>query len=220
MDFWLFSRIIEPLYGMPGASLIGMLTTYFSDNPAILTFAKNRQIRKYFKKYQLPALTNLGTCFGMGMVVTAVLAGVKSPVGENFGPSVLIGNIGAIIGGLVSTRIMLLFTAKIYGKTEPCSMDGYDGDDDFDIMKYQKTREGGAAISLVPNLISSGLANAHDMAVFCAMCMCWSGYLSTHVAMMDQLGERKLTGKAILAHTIGGICAGFAANILYTLFIH
>ena len=75
----------------------------------------------------------------------------------------------------------------------------------------------GAAIGIVEKLLASGLANAHDIAVFTAMCMCWSGYLSTHVAMMDSLKCRELTGKAILFHTIGGICAGAAANWLYSL---
>lgn len=49
------------------------------------------------------------------------------------------------------------------------------------------------------------------------MGMTWSGYLSTHVAMMDSLGYRKLTGKAILSHTIGGLVAGISANIIYSL---
>ena len=72
-----------------------------------------------------------------------------------------------------------------------------------------------AAIGLVPNLVRSGMANPHDVAVFTSMCMCWSGYLSTHVAMMSSLGCSKLTGKAILSHTIGGLCAGIAANWIY-----
>ena len=50
-----------------------------------------------------------------------------------------------------------------------------------------------------------------------AMCMCMSGYLSTHVAMMDSLGCKKLTGKAILSHTIGGVLAGVFAHLLYSL---
>ena len=75
----------------------------------------------------------------------------------------------------------------------------------------------GAAIGIVENLITSGLANAHDVAVFTAMCMCWSGYLSTHVAMMDSLKCHELTGKAILSHTIGGLCAGVFANWFYRL---
>ena len=66
-------------------------------------------------------------------------------------------------------------------------------------------------------LIAAGLANSHDVAVFTAMCMCWSGYLSTHVAMMDSLKCSYLTGVAILYHTIGGICAGVFANWCYNI---
>jgi hypothetical protein len=47
--------------------------------------------------------------------------------------------------------------------------------------------------------------------------MCWSGYLSTHVAMMDSLKSSHLTGKAILSHTIGGLVAGISANWIYQL---
>lgn len=75
----------------------------------------------------------------------------------------------------------------------------------------------GAAIGLVPNLVSDGLAGGNDIAVFTAMCMCWSGYLSTHVAMMDSLRFRELTGKAILCHTIGGLVAGISAHLIYML---
>ena len=75
----------------------------------------------------------------------------------------------------------------------------------------------GAAIGIVEKLFHSGAANAHDIAVFTSMCMCWSGYLSTHVAMMDALKSSHLTGKAILCHTIGGLCAGVFANWAYQL---
>lgn len=50
------------------------------------------------------------------------------------------------------------------------------------------------------------------------MCMCWSGYLSTHVSMMNSLGCNHLIGKAIISHTVGGQCAGVAAHWLYVLF--
>ena len=75
----------------------------------------------------------------------------------------------------------------------------------------------GAAIGLVPKLVQEGAAGGNDIAVFTAMCMCWSGYLSTHVAMMDSLGYSKMTGKAIISHTIGGLCAGVAAHWIYML---
>ncbi|MGB9613916.1 MAG: hypothetical protein ACPL3B_00210, partial [Fervidobacterium sp.] len=39
------------------------------------------------------------------------------------------------------------------------------------------------------------------------------------VGMMDALGYRYLTSKAILSHTIGGIVAGFSANFLYNLLL-
>ena len=302
----LLGRIIELIYGLPGASAVGVFTTYLSDNPAILTLANDNNFRRYFKKYQLPALTNIGTAFGMGLIITTFMAGLHSPVGESFGLAVLVGNIGAIVGSIVSTRLMLWRTAKIYGKTERC--DCGSGAEQMDVNKFRKVREGsvgarfldalleggksgvdmglsvipgvliictlvmmltnspsaegftgaayegvgllpwigeklsfilqplfgfqsseaiavpitalgaaGAAIGIVKELVAEGLANAHDIAVFTSMCMCWSGYLSTHVSMMDVLGCTKYTGKAILSHTLGGLVAGFAAHWIFTL---
>lgn len=73
----------------------------------------------------------------------------------------------------------------------------------------------GAALSLVPNFISQGWVDGNAIAVFTAIGMCWSGYLSTHTAMLDSLGYRDLTSKAILAHTIGGICAAVMAHLIF-----
>ncbi len=78
----------------------------------------------------------------------------------------------------------------------------------------------GAALSLVPKFIASGFVDGNAIAVFTAMGMCWSGFLSTHTAMLDSLGYRKLTSKAILAHTIGGLCAGIAAHWFYVLIMY
>ena len=302
----LLSRVVEWVYGLPGASAVGIFTTYLSDNPAILTLAHDNNFRRYFKKYQLPALTNIGTAFGMGLIITTYMLGLKSPSSENFGLAVLIGNLAAVVGSIVSTRLMLLKTSKVFGKEEPCEI--IEDGDTFDVNKVRKVRVGsvgsrfmdalleggksgvemgmsiipgvliictmvmmltntapetgysgaayegigflpwvgeklqfilvplfgfsssecisvpitalgaaGAAIGMVNRLITAGSANAHDIAVFTAMCMCWSGYLSTHVAMMDSLKCSKLTGTAILCHTIGGICAGVFANWTYTL---
>ena len=301
----LLSGVIERVYGLPGASAVGVFTTYLSDNPAILTLASDNNFRRFFKKYQLPALTNIGTSFGMGLIITTFLAGLKSPSGEGFGLAVLIGNLGAIIGSIVSTRLMLRYTAKLYGKDAPCELDGEE--ESIDIDKYRKVRKGssglrfmdslleggrngvemgmsiipgvliictlvlmltnsapngytgaayegvgflpwaaskvefllmplfgfscpeaisvpitalgaaGAAIGIAENLVAAGLSGAHDIAVFTAMCMCWSGYLSTHVAMMDSLKCSYLTGIAIVCHTVGGLVAGIAANWGFTL---
>ena len=303
----LLSKVIEFVYGLPGASAVGVFTTYLSDNPAILTLANDNNFRRYFKKYQLPALTNIGTAFGMGLIITTFMAGLHSPTGENFGIAVLVGNLGAVVGSIVSTRLMLWRTAKIYGKEEMCDVDDNDAEA-LDVHKYRRVREGnhgarfldallsggksgvdmglaiipgvliictiimmltnghpeggytggayegvavlpwigeklsfilqplfgfqsseaiavpitalgaaGAAIGIVKDLVAGGLANAHDVAVFTSMCMCWSGYLSTHVAMMDSLKCSKLTGTAIMCHTVGGLCAGVFANWFYQL---
>lgn len=75
----------------------------------------------------------------------------------------------------------------------------------------------GAALSLVPNFVANGWADGNAIAVFTAIGMCWSGFLSTHTAMLDSLGFRELTPKAILAHTIGGLAAAFAAHWTYVL---
>ena len=302
----LLSGVIETLYGLPGASAVGVFTTYLSDNPAILTLASDNNFRRFFKKYQLPALTNIGTSFGMGLIITTFLAGLKSPRGEGFGLAVLVGNLGAVIGSIVSTRLMLRYTAKLFGKEAPCELEG--DEESIDIHNYRKVRRGsgglrfmdalleggrtgvemgmsiipgvliictlvlmltnsapaggytgaayegvgflpmvanklefilmplfgfscpeaisvpitalgaaGAAIGIAENLVVAGLSGAHDIAVFTAMCMCWSGYLSTHVAMMDSLKCSYLTGMAIVCHTIGGLVAGVAANWGFTL---
>lgn len=303
----ILSPFMEPIYGLPGASVVGVFTAYLSDNPAILALAEEMGFRCYFKKYQLPALTNIGTSFGMGMIVTAFMAGIQSPTGENLIKAVLLGNLGAVVGSVVSVRIMLHFTKKEYGTEEWCI--SQDGDDLVDINLYRKVRSGssgsrfmealleggksgvdmgmaiipgvliictvvlmlsngassdgtytgaayegiallpwlsaklefilkplfgfgspqaiavpvtalgaaGAAISLVPSMVQNGLAGGNDIAVFTAMCMCWSGYLSTHVAMMDSLKCTKMTGKAILSHTIGGLSAGVAAHMIFLL---
>ena len=76
----------------------------------------------------------------------------------------------------------------------------------------------GAALGLVPSFIAEGWADGNAIAVFTAIGMCWSGYLSTHTAMLDSLGYRELTSKAILAHTIGGLVAAIAAHWIYMLY--
>ena len=294
----LFAIFMKPLYGLP---------TYLSDNPAIISFSKDKSFTKYFKKYQIPALCNIGTSFGMGLIVTTFMISQ----GEEYVLPALIGNLGAIIGSIVSVRIMLHFTKKFY-KNNEC-------DDECDLKsstveENRPTREGsvfqraldamleggksgvelglaiipgvlvvctlvmlltfgpstdpttgeaiytgaayegigllpilgeklrfileplfgftsaeaiafpitslgavGAAMSLVPQFITDGIITPNDIAVFTAMGMCWSGYLSTHVGMMDALNARELTGKAILSHTIGGICAGMSAHFIFMI---
>lgn len=425
------SPLMKPLFGMPGASALGMVSTYLSDNPAILALADDKKFRRYFKAYQIPALTNLGTAFGMGLIVTSFALGMSSTLGDKVWLAAVCGNLGAIIGAIISTRLMLLFMKKTYGKDEPALKEDYQEIDEkhenhhkgllhvldalmdggkkgvelglgvipgvliicsivlmltnsapmaqykyivvenvydngavmrrtlsieipdegnlltdtrpsLGVFKWTDSvpeeerrvdsydtfsshgrvfsaneelqielsmgswgdsgsyrviliREGesidngtilplhpiedvqesglqtfstsvpsedytgeafegiavlpkladkisfllkplfgfksgesiavpvtalgsaGAALGLIPRFAKEGLIDVGDLAVFVAICMCWSGYLSTHVSMMEVLGCREHTGKAILCHTIGGLFAGVAAHWAFEL---
>jgi len=302
----LLSPFMKPIYDLPGAAALGLVTTYLSDNPAIIPLAHDREFKRYFKKYQMPALTNLGTCFGMGLIVTTFMLAQRSPAGESFILAALIGNVGAIIGGIVSVRLMIMGTKKRFGKEEwlipekaadssylnmreiragsigkrfleallEGGKSGVDmglsiipgvitictlvflltggrsesgsftgaafegvgvlgwigaklsfilkplfGFQSGEAIAFPFTALGavGAAIGLVPGFLAKGLIGGNDIAVFTAIGMCWSGYLSTHVGMMDALGFRELTGRAIGSHTIGGLCGGIAAHFIYVL---
>ena len=76
----------------------------------------------------------------------------------------------------------------------------------------------GAALGLVPSFIENGWVDGNAIAVFTAIGMCWSGFLSTHTAMLDSLGYRELTPKAILSHTFGGLFAALVAHWVFVLF--
>lgn len=111
----LLSPLMRPLYGMPGAASLCIVTTYLSDNPAVSTLASDLQYRRYFKAYQIPAIVNLGTSFGMGLIVTAFMLSLVKQAGPNTVLAVLCGNFGAVAGSVVSTRLMLRFMAKTIG---------------------------------------------------------------------------------------------------------
>ena len=289
--------LMKPLYNLPGVAALGGIMTFLSDNPAIISLSKDTNFARYFKKYQLISLTNFGTAFGMGLVVIMFM------MGKGYLNAALVGLLGAIIGSIISTRLMQRFILKsrpdldveiseekgneqnISFKTEGgvflrllnAVLDGgksgveiglaiipgvliistlvmmltfgmpeggytggaYEGiallpylagKIDFvfewlfgftnpELVAFPITALGavGAALGLIPRFVQENIINGNAIAVFTAMGMCWSGYLSTHTAMLDSLGYRSLTSKAILAHTIGGLVAGVTAHWLYVL---
>ena len=73
----------------------------------------------------------------------------------------------------------------------------------------------GAALGLIPEFVKAGIIDGNAIAVFTAMGMCWSGYLSTDAATLDSLGYRPLVSKALLSTFIGGIAAGIISHWLY-----
>lgn len=77
----------------------------------------------------------------------------------------------------------------------------------------------GAALGLIPEFVSKGIIDGNAIAVFTAIGMCWSGYLSTDAATLDSLGYRPLVPKAFLSSFVGGICAGIISHWLYVFIL-
>ena len=296
----LLRPLMKPLFNLPGVASLGAVMTFLSDNPAIISLAKDKRFATYFKKFQLISLTNFGTAFGMGLLVIVFM------MGQGYFAEPLVGLFGAFVGCIVSTRIMQHFVIKAYPKyrDEVAVVESEVVDDKSDNYKkplFQRildslldggrsgvdvgmaiipgvliistfvmlltfgpdkvtgeftgaAKQGvellpwigeklsfafewlfgfavpqliafpitalgsvGAALSLFPEFTAEGWIDGNAIAVFTAIGMCWSGYLSTHTAMLDTLGYRKLTSKAILAHTIGGFVAGIVAHWVYVI---
>lgn len=295
-----FRPLMKPIFNLPGVASLGCVLTFLSDNPAIITLAKDKKFSSHFRKYQYISLTNFGTSFGMGLLVIIYM------ISQGFFKEPLVGFLGAVCGCIVSTRLMQYFVLRKHPEYEKmmeevpeeadaCKkpeekksvflrildslLDGgkagveigfaiipgvliistfvmmftfgpsdggaytgaaYEGVEalpwlahkvdflfrwlfgftDPHVVAFPITSLGavGAALSLVPSFVSQGWMDGNAIAVCTAIGMCWSGFLSTHTAMLDALGCRDLTPKAILSHTVGGFVAGVAAHIFYLLF--
>ncbi len=300
----ILSPLMRPLFSLPGAASIGVVATYLSDNPAIMPLSADKGFLKYFRRWQVTTLVNLGTVFGMGLIVTTFML-AQSSVGEPLGRAVLLGNVGAVLGGIVSVRLMGYFGRKKYGAGQAVISEEQEG---YDILRFREVRRGnvaqralqalldggvhgvktgldimpgviiittlvmmlsygpnegvytggayegigffpwvgaklsfiieplfgfsspeaiafpvtslgsvGAAISMVPQFLESGIVGAKGICVFTAIGICNAGFLSTHVGMMDGIKERDLTNVAIATHFVGGFCAGVLGNVLFLL---
>lgn len=300
----LLSPLMRPLFGLPGATSVGAITTYLSDNPAIMPLAVDRGFLKYLRRWQVATLVNLGTVFGMGLIVTTFML-AQSTSGRSLARAVLLGNLGAVLGGIVSVRAMGFFGKRKYGR-EAQAIEGEEGG--YDILGFREVRQGtlpqrilqslldggahgvrtgleimpgivivctvvmmlafgpgeggysgaayegiaffpwlgeklsflvepvfgfsnpeaiafpvtslgsvSAAIAMVPQFLESGIVDAGDLCVFTAIGICNAGFLSTHVGMMDGMGERDLTNMALLTHFLGGLSAGAFGHLLFLL---
>lgn len=138
----ILSPFMKPLYNLPGASVVGVMATYLSDNPAILSLAADKGFTRYFKKFQYISLTNLGTAFGMGLIVGTFMVAQGSIRNESYVGAVLMGTLGAIVGSVVSVRMMQFFTKREYGTEENASVDGEAATESFDVLQFREIRAG------------------------------------------------------------------------------
>ena len=75
----------------------------------------------------------------------------------------------------------------------------------------------GAALGLIPEMMSKGIIDSNAIAVFTAMGMCWSGFLSADAATLDSLGYRHFISRSFTCTFIGGIAAGIITHWLFVL---
>lgn len=149
----ILSPLMKPLFGLPGATSVGVVATYLSDNPAIMPLSADKGFLKYFKRWQVTTLVNLGTVFGMGLIVTTFMLALSSD-SVPLGKAVLLGNIGAILGGIVSVRLMGYFGKKKYGKDEVVVSEEEEG---YDILSYREIREGNIAQRILQAMLDGGV---------------------------------------------------------------
>lgn len=303
-----FGRLMRPIFHLPGVSILGAIMPFLSDNPAVLTLAKDPNFCKYFKKYQLISFINYGTAFGMGLIVVVFM------LGKGYAVEPLLGVLAAIIGCIISTRIfqkillsmdpsfdemvpvvtvsaeekrtleerrnemlqakestfirflnalldggktgvdlglaiipgVVIISTAVFLLTFGPGPDGlYDGSPYqgiailpalagkinfiFDwlfgfkhpeLIAFPITSLGtvGAALGQVPLFITQGFLDGNVVAVFTAIGISWSGFLSTYSAIFDAIGYRQLTSKAMVIHLISGLIAGVVAHWLYLFY--
>jgi len=146
------SPLMKPLFGLPGAASVGVVATYLSDNPAVMPLTSDKGFLKYFKKWQVTTLVNLGTVFGMGLIVTTFML-AQSSADLPLGRAVLLGNLGAILGGMVSVRLMGHFGKKKYGENEDALAEDEEG---YGILHFREVRQGNVAQRALQSLLDGG----------------------------------------------------------------
>jgi len=144
--------LMGPLFGLPGATSVGAVACYLSDNPAIMPLGLDKGFLKYLRRWQVATLVNLGTVFGMGLIVTTFML-AQSTSGRPLGRAVLIGNVGAILGGVVSVRLMGWFARRRYGSDDMVLSSEEEG---YDTLKFREVRHGNVAQRALQALLDGG----------------------------------------------------------------
>ena len=223
---------IEPIIGLLGAFIGCMVTTRLMQHFVVKAYP-NYKDEDVVSDEELEALNSepeqVEKKSAFLRTLNALLDGGKN--GVDVGLAIIPGVL------IISTLVMMLsfgtdsagaYTGAAYQGTELLPwlankidwlFKGLFGFSDPHQIAFPITALGavGAALSLIPNFLSQGWIDGNAIAVFTAIGMCWSGFLSTHTAMLDSLGYRELTGKAILSHTIGGLVAAITAHWIFML---
>ncbi|QMU08539.1 CD0519/CD1768 family membrane protein [Levilactobacillus suantsaii] len=136
----LLAPLMKPLFNLPGVASLVAITTYFSDNTAVAVVAQDPSVAKYYKKYQWVTMINLGTTFGMGIILAGGILGIQS---GKFVSCVAVGSLCTIVGGVVSNRLLMWKTKKMYGMDADVDEKCLASDLEPAPKGYRRIRDGG-----------------------------------------------------------------------------
>ena len=227
----------EPLYGLAGAIIGSIIATrlmqrlVLKEHPEYLTEdviegGDNEQGAK--TPYETHPDDPSQTLFVR--VLDALLDGGKTGVEVG---------LAIIPGVLIISTLVMMFTFSSDPDTGAYTGEAYQGTEllpllagkvDFifrwlfgfnasELVAFPITALGtvGAALGLIPEMMSKGIIDSNAIAVFTAMGMCWSGFLSADAATLDSLGYRHFISRSFTCTFIGGISAGIITHWLYFL---
>ena len=225
-------------YGQMTGALVGLFGAFCGS--VISTRIMQRSCLKACPELDAPVLENVAA----GEVPASDEPEQKNGIFMRFLNAVLDGGKNGVELGLQIIPGVLIITTAVIMLTFGAGPQGYDGSafqgvpvltwlaekihwvfewlfgfSHMELIAFPMTALGavGAALGLLPTFNAAGFLDGNTIAVFTAIGMCWSGFLSTHTAMLDSLGYRKVISKAIGAHAVAGLCAGIIAHFAYLL---
>ena len=226
----------EPLYGVVGAIIGSIIATrlmqrfvlkeypHYKDEDVIV----NKEQEMVNGKYETHPDDPHQTLFVK--VLDALLDGGKTgvEVGLAIIPGVLIISTLVMMFTFSSDPVTGTYTGAAYQGTELLPLlagkAGFVfkwlfGFEASELVAFPITALGtvGAALGLIPEMMTKGIIDSNAIAVFTAMGMCWSGFLSADAATLDSLGYRHFISRSFTCTLIGGICAGIITHWLYFL---
>lgn len=221
----------EPFLGLAGAVVGAVVSTWLMQRMSASVASKRAKVDPSCNEVAnlLPSDSDDDTDSLFVRVLNAILAGGKT--GVDIGLAVIPGVL------IISTLVMMLtfggnaegvYTGAAYQGTR--LLPWLAGQIGFlfhwlfgfsapELVAFPMTALGavGAALGLIPEFIRTGIIDSNAIAVFTAMGMCWSGFLSVDAASMATLGYRELVSKSFICTLVGGVTAGVVTHWMYVL---
>ena len=232
----------EPLYGLVGAIIGSIIATrlmqrlvlkeypQFKDEDVIADQEQGAEGKEQRKKTPYETVPDDPRQTLFIRILDALLDGGKSGVEVG---------LAIIPGVLIISTLVMMFTFSGDPETGAYTGAAYQG---TELLPYLASKAGflfqwlfgfqaselvafpitalgtvGAALGLIPEMMSKGIIDSNAIAVFTAMGMCWSGFLSADAATLDSLGYRHFISRSFTCTFIGGIAAGIITHWLYVL---